>query len=514
MRSVGVALVLAAIAGGARAAAPGTEGGKVYAGDDGVEVAIVILKPRSDNQALVRVTGASSELDGKVRLHALRGEPASGAWVGRLHGRDFATVTFRGARYGLSVPERRDELSIHYDEAKTKALDAEAVFAAYQQQTRDGSLAALERFDRAQRIKDAEKELAALAERANRACGGRAQASVAWSGVSDELLGNRSLSSLCGAPLEAMRRLCDAEEARAQLSPIKQVSCTLGAAAKLERAADTLAWTAAEGGANLEQLARDTLLGGGVAAEGAPWGKAETLAQKIALEKTQVCTDGKSHYVVIAPAGDSGLKLFYGDGKRFFSVPREPLLGGSDFLDPRQFNKTANPSFRGLDIRLYSRIEADAQKRRCELHCGERAVPLWLVDAPAARALLVGARYEPPAQQHLPHALLRNERGVYYYVDKGFLPSEARRFRLFKGPKGALKEQKMTNVVADSEGEIFSTKSGSLRLVINRGAGSVWIEGGKSIALREVPVRENLPLIWNDLGVYAGERLGTPCDDL
>jgi len=28
-----------------------------------------------------------------------------------------------------------------------------------------------------------------------------------------------------------------------------------------------------------------------------------------------------------------------------------------------------------------------------------------------------------------------------------------------------------------------------------------------------VPVEENLPLIYNELGVYTGARLGTPCDD-
>lgn len=42
----------------------------------------------------------------------------------------------------------------------------------------------------------------------------------------------------------------------------------------------------------------------------------------------------------------------------------------------------------------------------------------------------------------------------------------------------------------------------------------LWIEGAKKkVELKVVPIVENLPMIYNELGVYAGERLGTPCDD-
>ena len=42
----------------------------------------------------------------------------------------------------------------------------------------------------------------------------------------------------------------------------------------------------------------------------------------------------------------------------------------------------------------------------------------------------------------------------------------------------------------------------------------MWIEGTKKkVELRVVPITENLPMIYNELGVYAGARLGTPCDD-
>ena len=71
----------------------------------------------------------------------------------------------------------------------------------------------------------------------------------------------------------------------------------------------------------------------------------------------------------------------------------------------------------------------------------------------------------------------------------------------------------MTNVVSDSEGDIFSTKTGSLRLILNKNE-STWIEGKKQRKLVLVPVEDNARMIYTELGVYTGERLGTPCDDL
>lgn len=258
------------------------------------------------------------------------------------------------------------------------------------------------------------------------------------------------------------------------------------------------------------------LFSGAAQAVEPPWGKEENLGQRMLLEGASVCTDGKNHYVVVAPLDESnGVKLFYGDGKQFIEVaPPEGYISATSFLEPRFFNKTANPNFRGMDMRVYSHVELDAKEKTCSLQCGERTLPLTFMKGEASRELLRKAAYAPNPQKYVPHALLRDSRGNYYYVDRGFQPSEAKSFRVFIGPRGDLKPQKMTNVVSDSEGEIFSTKKGELRLVIDRAQSPQWIENSKkSIELRVVPVTENLPLIYNELGVYTGERLGTPCDD-
>lgn len=246
-----------------------------------------------------------------------------------------------------------------------------------------------------------------------------------------------------------------------------------------------------------------------------PWGKAENLGEKILLEKTSVCTDGKSHYVVVAPKDETNKQLFYGDGKVFVQVAPPPWgLSGTNFLDPRFFNKTANANFRGLDYRVFSEVELDAAKKSCSVRCGDRAIAFTLLEPEPAQKLLTSAKYEPNPQKYVPHALLRDTEGVYYFVERGFRPEDEKKFRVHVGPKGSLKLQEMKDIVSDSEGQIFSTKRGELRLVVDRDQPPVWIAGNKKkLELRPVPVEQNLPLIYNELGVYAGARLGTPCDD-
>jgi hypothetical protein len=228
-----------------------------------------------------------------------------------------------------------------------------------------------------------------------------------------------------------------------------------------------------------------------------------------------VCTDGKGHYVVVAPKEERSEQLFYGDGKTFFQVAAPPWgLSPTNFLEPRFLNKTANANFRGNDMRLYSEVEVNAEKKTCAVRCGERTVDFQQVEPEKAVAVLKGAKYERNPQKYVPFALLRDTQGLYYLVERGFHPEDEKSFRVHMGPKGSLKRQEMKDIVSDSEGQIFSTKKGELRLVVDRAQTPVWIEGSKKkVELRVVPVTENLPLIYNELGVYTGARLGNPCDD-
>jgi hypothetical protein len=264
---------------------------------------------------------------------------------------------------------------------------------------------------------------------------------------------------------------------------------------------------------------------GAFAGEAPPWGKAQNLGERMLLEKTGVCTDGKSHYVVIAPSEKQSTQLYYGDGKTFHRVPLPPwVLSGDNFFEPRFLAKGRNSSFRGLDMRMFASIDYDPKKGTCSASCGERKTELKVLGEDAKKALLGKAAYEAPLHKRAPHHLARDNDGRYFYVDKGNTSETEKNFRLYVGPKGAMKLQKMTNAVADTEGEIFTTKTGSLRYVTDRLNPPTWIQGGKKTTLTVVPIEgtdpksdgpiNNYQLIYNELGVYLGEKLGNPCDDL
>jgi hypothetical protein len=228
-----------------------------------------------------------------------------------------------------------------------------------------------------------------------------------------------------------------------------------------------------------------------------PWGDGKKLGQKIVLEDTRVCADASGHVVVVTPKElrDSRTQYYSGTAAELAASPE----GNGTLFDHRQTNSVARVVVEG---------------EQCVITCGERVVKLPLMKQEQAVALLLAARYVPRPHQRVPYSLLRDTKGNYYFVDRSRLPGEEKNFRLYVGPKGNLVLQKMTNVVNDTTGDIFSTKSGDLRLLIDREKTSEWVAGGARTPLRLVPVDENLHLIYAELGVYAGQRLGTPCDDL
>lgn len=233
------------------------------------------------------------------------------------------------------------------------------------------------------------------------------------------------------------------------------------------------------------------------------------------IEKTALCTDGKSHYLAVAPHDRNIYELFYGDGKKFFQVEQPPpmTLSGLHFRDPRVVSTTGNPNFRGVDVREFSEVEFDAAKALCSVRCGDRVTKLSIVAPGQAQPMLKAAAFVASPQQYKPYALVRDDLGNYYYVDRGIGAQNQRSFRMFKGPKGSLTPVKMSNVVSDSEGDIFATPGGSLRLILDRHESS-WVENEKARKLTVVPVEANLHMIYTELGVYSGQPLGTPCDHL
>jgi hypothetical protein len=218
-----------------------------------------------------------------------------------------------------------------------------------------------------------------------------------------------------------------------------------------------------------------------------------------------VLSDGKKHYIAIIPFGDFYAHFYYGDGQHFFA---QRVSGGG-----------ANGKEAWDRIFWEPRVKAPWQggvgfaKGKYTVQCGDRATELQPLAADEQTKLLDAAAFFGPLWLHQAYSLSRDNKGNYYFVDRLREPENNKNFRLYAGPRGNLKLLKMTNVVSDSQGDIFTTKKGELRLVLDRKKPS-WFQGKAETELINLPLDDNRVMIYTDLGVYAGQRLGTPCDDL
>lgn len=229
--------------------------------------------------------------------------------------------------------------------------------------------------------------------------------------------------------------------------------------------------------------------------------------------KLIVLHDGKKHYLAIDTEMSSEL-LFYGDGKSFYR--QRVGAGGGERAEAGSKDAWVRRGMSFWDPRFTRGVESSfdlSPGGKWSVTCGEHTTALTRLPDEEAARLQAGAAFLPPRWTYRAHALARDSTGRYYYVDQAREPEGNKRFRLFSGPKGDLRPLKMINVVSDSKGEIFSTRSGELRLVLNKDD-YAWVHGEHATKLLSVPVEDNHVMIYTDLGVYTGQRLGTPCDDL
>jgi hypothetical protein len=392
------------------------------------------------------------------------------------------------------------------DQARTAALDVQSLLKLHRAQRDEGRLARVQRFDRSREEQRVLEELDKKRRATMAACGGPASQQVEWSSIDDETLKQYSIATYCGELLEQMRSLCEFRAGRELMRTMRAVRCRFGASPGLTREGSSLTFTVKIGTPNLYLVARRGL-------RELRDSSTMTLDQRIGFERTDVCLAENNRVVIVAPRGVDHAGVSYGDGTTFYRS--EPVfgLGHEWFFDPRQFHPRRNASFRGIDVRQYSLVDVDRAARRCRLMCGERVRELRLAGPEAAERILAGATFKPLPHQREPYALARDSQGKYYFVDRGKQKGSERDFRVFVGQRGVLKQQQMKDIVSDSEGEIFSTANGKLRLVVGKSQ-AFWITQASRRELLLLPLQENMRLIYSELGPYLKERLGVPCDDL
>lgn len=240
--------------------------------------------------------------------------------------------------------------------------------------------------------------------------------------------------------------------------------------------------------------------------------KPKPIDAKAVADKLDVWKDDLGQFYVVPHYGafkgldEIGSWVFYGDGKNMY---QQRIIGSS-----QTDGATYEWSIWAPRVTTLQMASMAVRNNRLTVVCGvkdERA--LTQLKADEAKTFLARAAFFPALWQRQSRFLARDDDGVYYFVDELRDEFGGQGYRVFVGPKGAMKEQAMTNVVEDSGGFIFATKSGSLKIIADKKTDTAqWVKGGKKTELTTLVPGDNRYLIYRQLGVYGS--IGTVCDDL
>ena len=127
-----------------------------------------------------------------------------------------------------------------------------------------------------------------------------------------------------------------------------------------------------------------------------------------------------------------------------------------------------------------------------------------------------------PYRPYRAHALLRDEWGRYYFVERSRLEANMNDFRLWVGYRGEMKKVPVMTAARDTKGVVLVSKEAAIRLITKvtqfngyQEVGALWVErsGGRK-ELIDVPVSDNLDVIYSQLGIYDQLYLGDVCEML
>jgi hypothetical protein len=239
-----------------------------------------------------------------------------------------------------------------------------------------------------------------------------------------------------------------------------------------------------------------------------PGEKPKAIDAKAVADKLDMFRDDDGHYYVSPKRGaftdGDDQWVFFGDGKTMY---QQRIVGYG--ADDKGYDWTVwSPRVKGL-----SQASFAAKGAKPSLGCTQQdAKPLKQLTVDEAKAVLARATFLPPLWQRQAHFLARDDDGTYFYVDRYREEYGGKGFRVFSGQKGSMKELAMTNVVSDSAGEIYATKSGDLKIVTDGNAGKAyWKKGQTKNELVMLELLPNRYLIYRELGIYG--QLGVVCDD-
>jgi hypothetical protein len=243
-----------------------------------------------------------------------------------------------------------------------------------------------------------------------------------------------------------------------------------------------------------------------------PGDKPKPIDVKPVADKLEVFRDELGNlYIVPKPDAfsfdEAQQWVFYGDTK---TVYRQRIIGASQEGGKDYEWSLWAPRAKGMSVASIGFYDNE-YTLKCR-HAKDGSRVLKQLNADEARTVIQHATFLPALWQRQAHLLARDDDGVYYYIDELREEYGGNGMRVFVGQKGAMKELAMTNVVADSAGEIYATKTGQLKIVKGQDGKALWIKAGKKTDLTLLEPTDNRYLIYRELGIYG--QLGAVCDDL
>jgi len=230
---------------------------------------------------------------------------------------------------------------------------------------------------------------------------------------------------------------------------------------------------------------------------------------KDAKPKAVVLQDAQGGTYVVFRTDDP--KVFYGPNAK--TVYEQVIVGSSSDGEGRwEFNTWAPRVPEGSHLGTLEHHKDGTYQKTCR---GKDDMGLTELSGDKARAILDKTAFVTMGIIRVPHLLARDDSGVYYYVDRLAKIYGGKGYRVFVGRKGAMKRMPLTDVASESAGDVFSTKSGDLRLVRNNENNKetmTWVKGEKRTELEFLDTEVNAVVIFKDLGLYG--FLGTLCDDV
>jgi hypothetical protein len=455
---------------------------------------VVVMVPLKvpDGEApssLIRFTGLEHKLAGvTLRADRMISNMESIAWPmlidGDTHGAVISHHPMVKNETWMKLPGVSGSIALRADTVPAGAIDPEVLLTDYKKRLADGSLAELERFHREPHVAKRALGLKIRQAKLEEICKSPITVTMDWSTVPDEDIGE---TSHCYGLVAALGDVCLRDEAsrREVISRVVELQCSRGESTKVTLGADKIL--------RRSEAKKGSHRNGESYATRAAY---KPLVALLKLTRTVLqAADGLT--VVLDP-----------------DVEAADVYAGRDGLLYRQ--KAAGRSVTKREVwngSRYAHLVRTAPGKWLA-NCPSQKMEFAEVDDKIRKDVLASAKLEPRIWRREALALARDDHGIYYFVDKFDPLNGGKGYRVFKGPRGALKLTRLVDIVNDSDGQIFATTKGKLRLVINKGRDmdARWIEGRKERSLTNLSLEKNRELIYGDLGVYAEDQYGSICD--